>query len=99
VLTSERRELLQHLASIQSGSRRPQGHGLGQGINKRKEGKECKRELRPTVCPFCGCGYGLFVGVENGVARNIENMPGHPANDGALCLKGNAAIQRWRKLQ
>ena len=52
-----------------------------------------QRELTPTVCPFCGCGCGLSVVVEDGVAKNIEYMPGHPVNDGALCPKGNAAIQ------
>ena len=69
----------------------------GQGINKRKEGKGSK--LTPTVCPFFGCGCGLFVGIENGVAKNIEYVPGHPVNDGALCPKGSAAIHRWRKIQ
>jgi predicted molibdopterin-dependent oxidoreductase YjgC len=58
-----------------------------------KEGKVKQRKLVPTVCPYCGCGCGLYVAVEDGVAKNIEYMKEHPATRGALCPKGNAAIQ------
>jgi formate dehydrogenase major subunit len=31
--------------------------------------------------------------VEDGIAKNIEYMEEHPATQGALCPKGNAALQ------
>ena len=46
-----------------------------------------------TVCPYCGCGCGLYVTVENGKATNVEYMSEHPVNKGALCPKGNAALE------
>ena len=52
-----------------------------------------QRQLVPTVCPYCGCGCGLYVVVEEGVAKNIEYMEAHPVCQGALCPKGNAALE------
>jgi formate dehydrogenase (coenzyme F420) alpha subunit len=46
-----------------------------------------------SVCPYCGCGCGLYVVVEKGVAKNIEYMTEHPVCQGALCPKGNAALE------
>ena len=52
-----------------------------------------ERQLVPTVCPYCGCVCGLFVVVENGIVKNIEYMQEHPVCRGALCPKGNAALE------
>ena len=52
-----------------------------------------ERQLVPTVCPYCGCGCGLYVVVEGGEAKNIEYMREHPVCQGALCPKGNAALE------
>jgi len=41
----------------------------------------------PTVCPYCAVGCGFYI-TRNG----MEYMPDHPVNEGALCPKGNAAI-------
>jgi formate dehydrogenase major subunit len=60
-------------------------------MNKREIVVE--RQLVPTVCPYCGCGCGLYVVVEEGVAKNIEYMKQHPINQGSLCPKGNAALE------
>jgi formate dehydrogenase alpha subunit len=49
--------------------------------------------LVPTICPYCGAGCGLFVAVEKEQATGIEYMPEHPASEGALCSKGNAALE------
>ncbi len=49
--------------------------------------------LVPTVCPYCGAGCGFFVSVERERATGIEYMPGHPVSEGALCSKGNAALE------
>jgi formate dehydrogenase major subunit len=49
--------------------------------------------LVPTVCPYCGAGCGLFIAVEKERAIGIEYMPDHPVSEGALCSKGNAALE------
>jgi formate dehydrogenase major subunit len=49
--------------------------------------------LVPTICPYCAAGCGLFVAVEKERASGIEYMPEHPASEGALCSKGNAALE------
>ncbi len=52
-----------------------------------------KAQLVASVCPYCGCGCGLYVLTEDGVAKNIEYMEEHPVTEGALCPKGNAALE------
>jgi formate dehydrogenase major subunit len=47
----------------------------------------------PTICPFCGCGCGFTVTVENGKVTNIEGDAQHPINRGAACSKGSAIAQ------
>jgi formate dehydrogenase major subunit len=49
--------------------------------------------LVPTVCPYCGAGCGLFIAAEKERAIGIEYMPDHPVSEGALCSKGNAALE------
>ncbi len=49
--------------------------------------------LVPTVCPYCGAGCGFFISVEKERATGIEYMPDHPVSEGALCSKGNAALE------
>lgn len=49
--------------------------------------------LVPTVCPYCGAGCGFFISVERERATGIEYMPDHPVSEGALCSKGNAALE------
>jgi formate dehydrogenase major subunit len=51
------------------------------------------KELVPTVCPYCGAGCGFFIAVEREHATGIEYMPDHPVSQGALCTKGNAALE------
>lgn len=64
---------------------------------------------KPSVCPLCQAGCGLTVRVMDAdadVARNgqagvvriaaakkLEGHPAHPVNQGALCARGQAAIQ------
>ncbi len=52
--------------------------------------------LVPTVCPYCGAGCGFYITVEKERATGIEYMPEHPASQGALCSKGNAALEVLR---
>ena len=64
---------------------------------------------KPSICPSCPSGCGLQVRVmdadvdvirnnqagvvRRGVAKKLEGLPGHPVNQGALCARGQAAIQ------
>src|SRR5262249_17805028 len=66
-------------------------------------------EWRPGVCSLCSSGCGLTVRVmpadvdttrngqrgvvRVGVAKKLEGLPAHPVNQGALCPRGQAAIQ------
>jgi anaerobic selenocysteine-containing dehydrogenase len=66
-------------------------------------------EWKPSVCPLCASGCGLTVRVmeaevevvrdgqagitKRGVAKKLEGNPAHPVNRGALCARGQGAIQ------
>lgn len=41
-----------------------------------------------TVCPYCGCGCGLYLHVENGSIIGVSPSRSHPVNRGSLCIKG-----------
>jgi len=47
----------------------------------------------PTICPYCGAGCPLGIKVSNGEAIGIEYITDHPLTKGALCPKGNAALE------
>ncbi|MBN1323143.1 MAG: formate dehydrogenase subunit alpha [Methanotrichaceae archaeon] len=51
------------------------------------------KKLCASVCPYCAVGCGFFLEVEGGKATGIEYMLDHPANEGALCPKGNAVLE------
>lgn len=41
-----------------------------------------------TVCPYCGCGCGLYLHVEGGKIVGVSPSRSHPVNKGSLCVKG-----------
>ncbi len=41
-----------------------------------------------TVCPYCGCGCGIYLHVESGRVVGTSPVRDHPVNEGALCVKG-----------
>lgn len=41
-----------------------------------------------TICPYCGCGCGLYLHVENGLITGVSPSAHHPVNHGSLCVKG-----------
>jgi molybdopterin-dependent oxidoreductase alpha subunit len=46
-----------------------------------------------AICPYCGAGCALSVVVEDGRAVGLEYQTDHPVSQGALCAKGNAALE------
>jgi len=41
-----------------------------------------------TICPYCGCGCGLYLHVSDGRVVGVSPSRDHPVNGGALCVKG-----------
>jgi anaerobic selenocysteine-containing dehydrogenase len=66
-------------------------------------------EWKPSRCPVCSAGCGVIVRVMDGdaevirdrqlgvmrmgLAKKLEGNPAHPISQGALCARGQAAIQ------
>ena len=66
-------------------------------------------EWKPGLCPLCQAGCGVIVRVMEGdaevvrngqtgvmrmgLAKKLEGNPAHPISQGALCGRGQAAIQ------
>jgi len=56
-----------------------------------------KRALHPsheirTICPYCGVGCGLYLGVRGGVIVDVRGDQDNPANRGNLCVKGRFGL-------
>jgi assimilatory nitrate reductase catalytic subunit len=49
-----------------------------------------------SVCPYCGVGCGLLVGVERSRIVSVRGDPDHPANAGRLCAKGQRLAETVR---
>lgn len=52
-----------------------------------------KNSLKPThevksVCPYCGCGCGIYLGVRGDTLVNVRADVENPINKGNLCAKG-----------
>jgi len=45
----------------------------------------------PTICPYCGCGCGIYLVVKDAKILGIEPWEAHPINEGKVCIKGNRA--------
>ncbi len=42
-------------------------------------------QWKKSICPYCGVGCGLNVGVEDGKVVDIHGLKGYPVNDGDIC--------------
>ena len=49
-----------------------------------------KDRIATTVCGLCHTNCGMNITVKNGRIHKVKGDPGHPANSGALCVKGAA---------
>ena len=47
----------------------------------------------PTICPYCGCGCGLYLIVKGGRIVGVEPWKEHPVSEGKLCPKGRNAYE------
>lgn len=45
------------------------------------------RKVR-TICPYCGTGCGIYIGVRGDRIVSVEGDRGSPVNKGQLCVKG-----------
>jgi anaerobic selenocysteine-containing dehydrogenase len=45
-----------------------------------------------SVCPYCGVGCGVEVGVEEETVVAVRGMADHPVNQGQLCLLGQHLV-------
>jgi formate dehydrogenase major subunit len=52
-----------------------------------KEGIKPSREVK-TVCTYCGCGCGLYLGIRGDRVVSARGEKENPANQGNLCVKG-----------
>ncbi len=48
----------------------------------------------PSTCMECPAGCGLSVKLREGWPIKLEGAPGHPVNDGGLCIRGQASLTR-----
>lgn len=53
------------------------------------------KEIR-SVCPYCGVGCGLLLGVDRGRIQTVRGDPTHPTNRGGLCAKGKRLAETSR---
>ena len=49
------------------------------------------REVR-TICPYCGCGCGVVLGLRGGRIVRVTGDAEHPVNHGSLCVKGRFGL-------
>jgi ferredoxin-nitrate reductase len=45
-----------------------------------------------SICPYCGVGCGVDVGVANGKVVAVRGMKDHPVNKGRLCILGKNLV-------
>jgi formate dehydrogenase alpha subunit len=45
-------------------------------------------KLVPNICPYCGCGCGLYLEVLDGELIGTLPVKNAPVNEGKLCVKG-----------
>ncbi len=48
-------------------------------------------EYMATVCPYCGCGCGMYLVIKDGIIVGTEPWKNHPVNEGKNCPKGRNA--------
>jgi molybdopterin-containing oxidoreductase family iron-sulfur binding subunit len=50
--------------------------------------------FHPSTCTECPAGCGVMVRIREGRPVKLEGIPGHPVNDGGLCVRGQSSLYR-----
>jgi anaerobic selenocysteine-containing dehydrogenase/Fe-S-cluster-containing dehydrogenase component len=50
--------------------------------------------FRPSTCTECPAGCGVMARMRDGLPVKLEGIPGHPVNDGGLCVRGQSSLYR-----
>jgi len=50
--------------------------------------------FHPSTCTECPAGCGVLARVREGRPVKLEGIPGHPVNDGGLCVRGQSSLYR-----
>src|SRR3989304_5432924 len=48
----------------------------------------------PSTCTECPAGCGVLARMREGRPVKLEGIPGHPVNDGGLCVRGQSSLYR-----
>lgn len=56
-----------------------------------KRSEKPSREVK-TVCPYCGVGCGIYLGIRGDKIVSARGDPKNPVNNGKLCVKGRFAL-------
>ena len=59
-----------------------------------KESVRPEREVK-TVCPYCGVGCSMYLGVKGGKIVGVRGDEQGPVNQGRLCVKGRFGIAEF----
>jgi predicted molibdopterin-dependent oxidoreductase YjgC len=59
-----------------------------------RESRTVTREVK-TICPYCGTGCQLYLGIRDGEIISVRGDPEGPANRGRLCVKGRFGIAEF----
>ncbi len=57
----------------------------------RRETVSPAREVR-TICPYCGCGCGIVLGLREGRIVSVRGDKDNPVNAASLCVKGRFGL-------
>jgi len=57
-----------------------------------------KKAERPTeevetICPYCGVGCGIYLGIRNGQVVSVRGRRDGTVNNGSLCVKGRYGLE------
>lgn len=56
------------------------------------------REIE-TICPYCGVGCGIYLGVRGNELISVRGNPDNPVNKGKLCVKGRYGLEFFNSPQ
>lgn len=48
----------------------------------------------PNICALCPAACNIMVEVRDGKVHRIHGTPNHPINNGKICARGNAGVER-----